>query len=566
MDKINRNFYSKLYGPTIGDKIRLADTNLWIEIEQDYTSYGDECVFGTGKVIRNEMGQNSYISRKEGILDLVITNVIIIDTWGIVKADIGIKDGLISVIGKTGNPYIMDFVKKGMYIGTGTEVISGENMIITSGCIDSHVHYICPQQFKIALQNGITTVIGGGSGPATGSLATNCTSGVWNIQQMFKNTDCIPINMLFLGKGNSSNSKALLEQIEAGAGGLKIHEDWGSTPKVINKCLDIAEKNDIQVAIHTDSLNESGYIENTIKTFNNRTIHTYHSEGSGGGHIPDLLKVLNSQNVLPSSTTPNLPYTINTVEEQLDMLMFCHHLNFEVKEDIDFAKSRIRSETIQAEGILHDIGAISMINSDSQAMGRIGEISIRTWQTADKMKKERGILLNDNKKSDNFRVKRYIAKYTINPAITHGISNYVGSIEIGKMADLVLWKPSFFGIKPELVIKSGMIVYSVMGDPNSAISTTQPFIYRPMFSNSGLSTVFVSKKSIKNGAVESLKIKKNIKPIKNCRNISKKNMILNSEIPNLYVDPKTYKVFINKEELISKPSNYLPLSQKYFFF
>ncbi|WP_202983660.1 urease subunit alpha [Blattabacterium cuenoti] len=570
MKKLDRESYARMYGPTKGDKIRLGDTSLWIEIEKDYTIYGDECVFGGGKVIRDGMGQHPFATREEGILDLVLTNAIIIDYWGIIKGDIGIKNGVIVGIGKAGNPYFMDGVSKNMYIGSGTEVISSENMIVTAGSVDSHVHYICPQLFDVALENGTTTIIGGGSGPATGSIATNCTSGVWNIQRMLKSTDHIPINFLFLASGNSSRPEALIEQIYAGAGGLKIHEDWGSTPYVIDQCLNVSEKLDIQVNIHTDSLNESGYVEDTLEAFKNRTIHTYHTEGAGGGHSPDLLKVISHPNILPSSTSPTMPYTCNTIDEHLDMLMICHHLDSNIPEDIAFAKSRIRSETISAEGFLHDIGAISMTSSDSQAMGRIGEIVKRTWQTADKMKKERGFLSKEDMyhKNDNFRVKRYISKYTINPSITHGISEYVGSISCGKMADIVLWKPSFFGVKPELVLKSGMIVYASMGDPNATIPTPQPFMYRKMFGyfEPKLSSIFISFHAINNGFIEENEIKKKIKIVKGCRSLSKNDMILNNEIPNLEVDPKTYNVYINGKKITSNPSVNLPLSQRYFLF
>ncbi|WGH27536.1 MAG: urease subunit alpha [Candidatus Bostrichicola ureolyticus] len=569
MKKINRKIYTSMYGPTVGDKIRLGDTSLWIKIEKDHTIYGEECMFGSGKVIRSGMGQHPIASRNDGVADLVITNAIIIDTWGIIKADISIKDGFITGIGKAGNPITMEGVKHGMYIGVGTEIISAENKIVTAGCIDSHVHNICPQIFKVAIENGTTTIIGGGSGPTTGTLATNCTRGIWNIQSMIKATDNIPINFLFLGSGNSSGTKSLIEQIESGAGALKIHEDWGSTPDVINNCLNIAEKYDVQVNIHTDTLNESGYIEDTIKSINNRTIHAYHVEGAGGGHSPDVIKIITNSNVLPSSTTPTMPYTINTIDEHFDMLMMCHHLDNKIDEDIAFAKSRIRKNTIMAEGILHDLGAISIINSDSQAMGRIGEVIRRTWQTADKMKEEYGILLNNyNDDNDNFRVKRYIAKYTINPAITHGISDYVGSIEVGKMADLVIWKPSFFGTKPDLVLKSGMIIDAIIGDPNAAISTTQPFMYRTMFgyNNPELSAIFVSKISIETGNIYNLNIKKQIKSVNNCRNISKKDLILNNEIPIIEVDPKTHVVYINNEKIVSNPSNKLPLTQRYYLF
>ncbi|GAB6930480.1 urease subunit alpha [Paenibacillus sp. JCM 10914] len=568
MTKIDRATYASMYGPTTGDRVRLADTSLWLEIEQDYTVYGDECVFGGGKVIRDGMGQHPLATRAEGVLDLVITNAIIIDTWGIVKADIGIKDGLISGIGKAGNPMMMDGVTDGMIIGVGTEVISGENLIVTAGGVDSHVHFISPQQVEIALQSGVTTFVGGGTGPATGTLATNCTSGVWNLQRMLQATDALPINMVFLGRGNSSRPEALAEQVHAGAAGLKIHEDWGSTPYVIDKCLNVAEELDVQVNIHTDTLNEAGFVEDSLRSFNGRAIHTYHTEGAGGGHAPDLLRVASMPNVLPSSTSPTMPYTVNTVDEHLDMLMICHHLDPRIPEDVAFAASRIRSETIGAEDILHDIGAISMTSSDSQAMGRVGEVAIRTWQTADKMKQQRGSLETDAK-SDNFRIKRYIAKYTINPAITHGISDYVGSIEVGKMADLVLWKPAFFGAKPEIVLKSGMIVHAVMGDPNASIATPQPYMYRPMFASYGgaqtsLSATFVSQSSLEMGTLDPLGLRKQLLPVHNCRTVRKADLIHNSATPDIRVDPVTYVVTVNGEKLTSLPSSYLPLSQRYF--
>lgn len=568
MTTIDRATYASMYGPTTGDRVRLADTSLWLEIEKDYTVYGDECVFGGGKVIRDGMGQHPLATRAEGALDLVITNAIIIDTWGIVKADIGIKDGFISGIGKAGNSLMMDGVTEGMIIGVGTEVISAENMIVTAGGVDSHVHFISPQQVEIALQSGVTTFVGGGTGPATGTLATNCTSGVWNLQRMLQATDALPINMVFLGRGNSSRPEALAEQVHAGAAGLKIHEDWGSTPYVIDKCLNVAEELDVQVNIHTDTLNEAGFVEDSLRSFNGRAIHTYHTEGAGGGHAPDLLRVASMPNVLPSSTSPTMPYTVNTVDEHLDMLMICHHLDPRIPEDVAFAASRIRAETIGAEDILHDIGAISMTSSDSQAMGRVGEVAIRTWQTADKMKQQRGSLGSDTK-SDNFRIKRYIAKYTINPAMTHGISDYVGSIEVGKMADLVLWKPAFFGAKPEIVLKSGMIVHAVMGDPNASIATPQPYMYRPMFGSYGgaqaaLSATFVSQSSLQLGTLDPLGLRKQLLPVRNCRTVRKADLIHNGETPEIMVDPVTYAVTVNGEKLTSAPSSHLPLSQRYF--
>lgn len=568
MTTIDRATYASMYGPTTGDRVRLADTSLWLEIEKDYTVYGDECVFGGGKVIRDGMGQHPLATRAEGALDLVITNAIIIDTWGIVKADIGIKDGFISGIGKAGNSLMMDGVTEGMIIGVGTEVISAENMIVTAGGVDSHVHFISPQQVEIALQSGVTTFVGGGTGPATGTLATNCTSGVWNLQRMLQATDALPINMVFLGRGNSSRPEALAEQVHAGAAGLKIHEDWGSTPYVIDKCLNVAEELDVQVNIHTDTLNEAGFVEDSLRSFNGRAIHTYHTEGAGGGHAPDLLRVASMPNVLPSSTSPTMPYTVNTVDEHLDMLMICHHLDPRIPEDVAFAASRIRAETIGAEDILHDIGAISMTSSDSQAMGRVGEVAIRTWQTADKMKQQRGSLGSDTK-SDNFRIKRYIAKYTINPAMTHGISDYVGSIEVGKMADLVLWKPAFFGAKPEIVLKSGMIVHAVMGDPNASIATPQPYMYRPMFGSYGgaqaaLSATFVSQSSLQLGTLDPLGLRKQLLPVRNCRTVRKADLVHNGETPEIMVDPVTYAVTVNGEKLTSAPSSHLPLSQRYF--
>ncbi|OIB02218.1 urease subunit alpha [Paenibacillus sp. LC231] len=568
MTTIDRAAYASMYGPTTGDRVRLADTSLWLEIEKDYTVYGDECVFGGGKVIRDGMGQHPLATRAEGALDLVITNAVIIDTWGIVKADIGIKDGFICGIGKAGNPLMMDGVTEGMIIGVGTEVISAENMIVTAGGVDSHVHFISPQQVEIALQSGVTTFVGGGTGPATGTLATNCTSGVWNLQRMLQATDALPINMVFLGRGNSSRPEALAEQVHAGAAGLKIHEDWGSTPYVIDKCLNVAEELDVQVNIHTDTLNEAGFVEDSLRSFNGRAIHTYHTEGAGGGHAPDLLRVASMPNVLPSSTSPTMPYTVNTVDEHLDMLMICHHLDPRIPEDVAFAASRIRAETIGAEDILHDIGAISMTSSDSQAMGRVGEVAIRTWQTADKMKQQRGSLGSDTK-SDNFRIKRYIAKYTINPAMTHGISDYVGSIEVGKMADLVLWKPAFFGAKPEIVLKSGMIVHAVMGDPNASIATPQPYMYRPMFGSYGgaqaaLSATFVSQSSLQLGTLDPLGLCKQLLPVRNCRTVRKADLVHNGETPEIMVDPVTYAVTVNGEKLTSAPSSHLPLSQRYF--
>lgn len=567
MKKISRKEYASYYGPTTGDKIRLADTSLWVEVENDYTVYGDELIFGGGKVIRDGMGQHPTATAKD-VLDLVITNAVILDHWGIVKADIGIKDGIIVGIGKAGNPYIMDGVSPNMIVGVGTEVISAENMIVTAGSVDTHVHYICPQQFDVALQAGTTTLVGGGSGPATGSLATNCTSGIWNLRRMLQATDVFPLNFLFLAKGNSSNPEALKEVIAAGAGGMKIHEDWGSTPYVLDTSLSVADEMDVQVAIHTDSLNEAGFVEDSMKAFNGRTIHTYHTEGAGGGHAPDLLKVVAYDNILPSSTTPTNPYTINTIDEHLDMMMICHQLDKNIPEDVAFAKSRIRPETISAEGLLHDIGAISIMTSDSQAMGRIGEVVMRTWQLADKMKKDRGPLETD-KYADNLRAKRYIAKYTINPALTHGIGDYVGSIEVGKMADIVFYKPATFGVKPEMVLKGGMIAYAGMGDPNASISTPQPFMYRPMFGFFGdtsarTSALFVAQEALDRGEIEELGVKKMLKPVKGSRTIKKTDMILNSAMPSIEMDHKSFKILVNGEPVESTPSSELPLTQLYF--
>lgn len=568
MKKINRKEYASYYGPTTGDKVRLADTSLWIEIEKDFTTYGDECLFGGGKVIRDGMGQHPTATRADGVLDTVIINAVIVDHWGIVKADIGIKDGIIVGIGKAGNPNVMDGVSPNMTIGVGTEVIAAENLIVTAGTIDTHVHYICPQQFDVALQAGTTTVVGGGTGPAAGSLATNCMSGVWNLRKMLLATDTIPINFVFLAKGNSSSAEALNEVITAGAGGMKIHEDWGSTPYVLNNCLEVADEADIQVCIHTDTLNEAGFVEDSLKSFNHRTIHTYHTEGAGGGHAPDLLKVASYANILPSSTTPTNPFTINTVDEHLDMMMICHHLDKNIPEDLAFAKSRIRVQTIGAEGVLQDLGAISMMSSDSQAMGRIGEVVSRTWQIADKMKKDRGSLGIDIK-NDNFRAKRYVAKYTINPAIAHGISEHVGSIEVGKMADIVFYKPAAFGVKPEMVLKGGVIAYAGMGDPNASISTPQPYMYRPMFGCHGdvvgqISALFVAQQALDKGEIKELGVKKMLKLVANCRTVKKTWMIHNDALPEITMDHSTYDIRIDGELVQASPSTSLPLTQLYF--
>jgi urease subunit alpha len=565
---MDRRAYAETYGPTVGDRVRLADTELFIEVEQDYTTYGDEVKFGGGKVIRDGMGQ-SPISREDGAVDLVITNALILDWWGIVKADVGIKDGKIYKIGKAGNPYIQDNVN--IIIGPATEAVAGEGMILTAGGIDTHIHFICPQQIEVAIASGITTMIGGGTGPATGTNATTCTPGAWNIYRMLQAADAFPVNLGFLGKGNSSQPQGLAEQILAGAMGLKLHEDWGTTPAAIDTCLSVADEYDVQVAIHTDTLNEAGFVESTIAAFKNRVIHTYHTEGAGGGHAPDIIRVCGEANVLPSSTNPTRPYTVNTLEEHLDMLMVCHHLDKSIPEDVAFAESRIRRETIAAEDILHDLGAFSLISSDSQAMGRVGEVIIRTWQTAHKMKVQRGKLREETGENDNFRAKRYIAKYTINPAITHGIADYVGSIEEGKLADLCLWKPAFFGVKPEIVIKGGFIAWSQMGDANASIPTPQPVQMRPMFASFGgaiaaTSLIFVSKAALKAKIPEKIDLQKTAVAVSNTRNLSKANMKLNDALPRIEVNPETYEVKADGELLICEPATVLPMAQRYFLF
>jgi len=573
---MDRRAYAETFGPTVGDRIRLADTELLIEVEQDYTIYGDEVKFGGGKVIRDGMGQ-SPIANADGAVDLVITNALILDWWGIVKADIGIKDGKIFQIGKAGNPYIQDQVD--IIIGPGTEIVAGEGQIVTAGGIDSHIHLICPQQIETAIASGITTMIGGGTGPATGTKATTCTPGPWNIYRMLQAADAFPINLGFLGKGNSSQPQGLVEQVTAGAMGLKLHEDWGTTPATIDTCLRVADQYDVQVAIHTDTLNEAGFVESTIAAFQNRTIHTYHTEGAGGGHAPDIIKVCGQSNVLPSSTNPTRPYTLNTLEEHLDMLMVCHHLDRGIPEDVAFAESRIRRETIAAEDILHDLGAFSMISSDSQAMGRVGEVIIRTWQTAHKMKVQRGYLPPltppDQEKngggSDNFRAKRYIAKYTINPAIAHGIAEYVGSVEVGKLADLCLWRPAFFGVKPEMVIKGGAIAWSQMGDANASIPTPQPVQMRPMFGSFGgaiaaTSVTFVSQAALEQDIPTQLGLQKPAVAVSGTRQLVKGDMKLNDALPQMEVDPETYEVRADGELLICEPATVLPMAQRYFLF
>ena len=561
-----------MYGPTTGDKVRLADTELFIEIEKDYTVYGDEAKFGGGKTIRDGMAQSATATRNEGVLDFVITSVIVIDHWGIVKADIGIKDGKIIGIGKAGNPDTMDGITENMIIGASTEVHGGSGLIATAGGIDTHIHFICPQQIDHALYSGITTMIGGGTGPADGSNATTVTPGAWNIQKMLEAAEAFPMNLGFFGKGNCASLEPLEEQIEAGALGLKIHEDWGSTPAVINAALTIADRHDVQVAIHTDTLNEGGFLEDTINAINGRVIHTFHTEGAGGGHAPDIIKAAMFPNVLPSSTNPTRPFTVNTIDEHLDMLMVCHHLDKNVPEDVSFADSRIRPETIAAEDILHDMGVFSMMSSDSQAMGRVAEVIIRTWQTAHKMKVQRGALAEDAKNNnDNFRVKRYIAKYTINPAISHGISEYTGSLEAGKLADIVLWKPAMFGVKPEMIIKGGMIVAAKMGDPNASIPTPQPVMYRHMFGASGKAlfntcATFVSKLSLQKNIVQQYGLQKMILPVKNCRNISKKSLIHNDATPQIDVNPENYQVKVDGEIITCEPMKELPMAQRYFLF
>lgn len=564
---IDKQAYAEMFGPTVGDKVRLADTELWVEVEKDFTVYGEEVKFGGGKVIRDGMGQGQKVSAE--VADTVITNALIIDHWGIVKADIGIKNGYISAIGKAGNPDIQPDVT--IAIGGGTEVIAGEGMIITAGGIDTHIHFICPQQIDEALMSGVTTMIGGGTGPATGTFATTCTPGPWHIHKMLQAADAFPMNLGFLGKGNVSLPEPLREQIEAGAIGLKLHEDWGTTPAAIDNCLSVAEEMDIQVAIHSDTLNESGFVETTIGAFKDRTIHTFHTEGAGGGHAPDIIKAAGYANVLPSSTNPTRPFTVNTIDEHLDMLMVCHHLDPSIAEDIAFAESRIRRETIAAEDIFHDLGAFSMMSSDSQAMGRVGEVIIRTWQTAHKMKVQRGALEEDkNKDNDNFRVKRYIAKYTINPALTHGIAHVVGSVEVGKLADLVVWKPAFFGVKPFTIIKGGMIAAAAMGDPNASIPTPQPVHYRPMFGAYGgalkTAVTFVSQAALQNSEVKKLGLQKPLVAVKGTRDVKKKDMIHNSWMPSIEVDPETYEVLANGMNLTCEPATVLPMAQRYFLF
>ncbi len=566
--KVSREKYASIFGPTTGDRVRLADTELFAEVEHDYTIYGEEVKFGGGKVIRDGMGQ-SQVTRADGAVDLVVTNALVIDYLGIYKADIGVKNGKIHSIGKAGNPDIQSGVN--IIVGPATEVIAGEGKILTAGGMDAHIHFICPQQIEDALHSGLTTMLGGGTGPAHGTLATTCTPGPWNIGKMLQSADAFPMNLSFAGKGNASLPEALREQVRAGASSLKLHEDWGTTPGAIDCCLNVADELDVQVMIHTDTLNESGFVENTIKAIGGRTIHAFHTEGAGGGHAPDIIKLAGEENVIPSSTNPTRPYTINTIEEHLDMLMVCHHLDKSIPEDVAFAESRIRKETIAAEDILHDVGAMSIIASDSQAMGRVGEVIIRTWQTADKMKKQRGRLSEEKGENDNLRIKRYIAKYTINPAIAHGMSNHIGSIEIGKRADFVLWNTAFFGVKPEMVLIGGVITCAQMGDPNASIPTPQPVYSRPMFGAYGRSMetnsiIFVSQSASENKVLDELTLRKKIVPIENTRSISKKSMKLNDLCPEIEVDPETYEVRLNGELITCEPARELPMAQRYFLY
>ena len=566
--KVSREKYASIFGPTTGDRVRLADTELFAEVEHDYTVYGEEVKFGGGKVIRDGMGQ-SQVTRADGAVDLVVTNALVIDYLGIYKADIGVKDGKIHSIGKAGNPDIQSGVN--IIVGPATEVIAGEGKILTAGGMDAHIHFICPQQIEDALHSGLTTMLGGGTGPAHGTLATTCTPGPWNIGKMLQSADAFPMNLSFAGKGNASLPEALREQVRAGASSLKLHEDWGTTPGAIDCCLNVADELDVQVMIHTDTLNESGFVENTIKAIGGRTIHAFHTEGAGGGHAPDIIKLAGEENVIPSSTNPTRPYTINTIEEHLDMLMVCHHLDKSIPEDVAFAESRIRKETIAAEDILHDVGAMSIIASDSQAMGRVGEVIIRTWQTADKMKKQRGRLSEEKGENDNLRIKRYIAKYTINPAIAHGMSNHIGSIEIGKRADFVLWNTAFFGVKPEMVLIGGVITCAQMGDPNASIPTPQPVYSRPMFGAYGRSMetnsiIFVSQSASENKGLDELSLRKKIVPVENTRNISKKSMKLNDLCPEIEVDPETYEVRLEGELITCEPAKELPMAQRYFLY
>ncbi|MBA9028727.1 MULTISPECIES: urease subunit alpha [Bacillaceae] len=567
--KMSRQQYSQMYGPTTGDAIRLADTDLFIQIEKDHTTYGEEVVFGGGKVIRDGMGQHPLVTRGDGVPDVVITNAVILDYTGIIKADIAIRDGKIAAIGKAGNPLVQDNVD--IVIGASTEIIAGEGLIVTAGAIDTHVHFINPEQVRTALTSGTTTLIGGGTGPAAGSKATTVTPGEWNIHRMLQASEGLPINVGFSGKGQAAAEEPLAEQIRAGAIALKVHEDWGATASALDYALRVADKYDIQIAVHADTLNEGGFMENTMAAIRNRVIHMYHTEGAGGGHAPDLIKAASYMNVLPASTNPTLPYTVNTVDEHLDMLMVCHHLNPKIPEDLAFADSRIRKETIAAEDVFQDMGIFSITSSDAQAMGRVGEVVLRTWQVADKMKKDRGLLQGDTQHADNNRAKRYVAKYTINPAIAHGISEYVGSVEVGKIADLVLWSPAFFGVKPEMVLKNGFAVESLMGDANASIPTPQPMIYRPMYAQVGKalsksSITFISQAAFDEKVHEKLGLEKLILPVRGIRKLTKKDMKLNSETPEITVDPQTYEVRVNGELITGTPSEKLPMAQRYFLF
>jgi len=569
--RMSRRQYADLYGPTTGDRIRLADTALVVRVERDLTVPGEEAKFGGGKVVRDGMGQSARATRADGVLDTVITNAVIVDHWGIVKADIGIRDGRIVGIGKAGNPDIMAGVTPGMVIGAATEVIAGEGRIVTAGGIDAHVHFICPQLVAEAISAGLTTLIGGGTGPATGTNATTCTPGAWHIHRMLEAAEAYPVNLGVLGKGNAARPDPLREQIVAGAIGLKLHEDWGSTPAAIDCALGVAEEHDVQVAIHTDTLNEAGFVEDSIRAFRGRTIHTYHTEGAGGGHAPDILRVCGEPNCLPSSTNPTMPFTVNTLDEHLDMLMVCHHLDPKIPEDLAFAESRIRAETIAAEDVLHDLGAISMMSSDAQAMGRIGEVILRTWQTADKMKRQRGPLPGETPGDDNRRIKRYVAKYTINPAIAHGIADHVGSVEVGKLADLVLWRPAFFGVKPELVLKGGAIAWAAMGDANASIPTPQPVLYRPMFAAYGRAVAataltFVSAAALAADVPRRLGLARRAVAVRRCRGLGKRDMVHNDALPRIEVDPETYEVRADGELLTCEPARVLPMAQRYFLF
>ena len=566
--RIPRSAYAGMYGPTVGDRVRLADTELFIEVEKDFTAYGDEVKFGGGKVIRDGMGQ-SQVTNAAGAVDTVITNALILDHWGIVKADIGLKNGRIHAIGKAGNPDIQSGID--IVIGPGTEAIAGEGKIVTAGGFDAHIHFICPQQIEEALNSGVTTMMGGGTGPAAGTSATTCTPGPFHIMRMLQAAESFPMNLGFLGKGNAALADGLVEQVAAGACGLKLHEDWGTTPAAIDNCLSVAELHDIQVAIHTDTLNESGFVEDTIAAFKHRTIHAFHTEGAGGGHAPDIIKVAGLANVLPSSTNPTMPYTVNTVDEHLDMLMVCHHLDAKIPEDVAFADSRIRRETIAAEDILHDLGAFSMMSSDSQAMGRVGEVIIRTWQTADKMKKQRGRLPEEKGDNDNVRARRYIAKYTINPALSHGVAHEVGSVEPGKFADLVIWSPAFFGVKPDMVLKGGSIAAALMGDPNASIPTPQPVHYRPMFASFGRNMVqssltFVSQAGLENNIAQKFGLQRPLVAVKGCRTVTKKDMVHNSYMPKIEVDPEKYTVRADGQLLTCEPAKELAMAQRYFLF